>query len=257
MVSGNAAAANADALIYNVMFSFYTACASFIGQNWGAGNKKRMLKSYGRQPYPMPSSQARSLVDCFLFSGRSFCHCLPQNRLLLMPVCRESGSWASVCFQLFMDSSIAASRGIGKSIPPTIIVSWVLRIPYYLDLYGIRTLPDHFRSVSSVYFLMGNYRLCGSSVLCFQFQKNPDMNTALLLLISKLSKEKTYETQTSYKRLLHPAAAVLFTAFIITVALIRSHIYPFGENLLVYNDMQYQYTDFFLCFLSPFTEKIP
>lgn len=50
------------------------------------------------------------------------------------------------------------------------------------------------------------------------------------------------------KRLLHPAAAVLFTAFIITVALIRSHIYPFGENLLVYNDMQYQYTDFFLWF---------
>ena len=47
MVSGNAAAANAAALIYNVMFSFYTACASFIGQNWGAGNKKRMLKSYG------------------------------------------------------------------------------------------------------------------------------------------------------------------------------------------------------------------
>ena len=35
MVSGNAAAANADSLIYNVMFSFYTACASFIGQNWG------------------------------------------------------------------------------------------------------------------------------------------------------------------------------------------------------------------------------
>ena len=46
MVSENAAAANADSLIYNVMFSFYTACASFIGQNWGAGNKKRMLKSY-------------------------------------------------------------------------------------------------------------------------------------------------------------------------------------------------------------------
>ena len=47
MVSGNAAAANADSLIYNVMFAFYTACASFIGQNWGAGNQKRMLKSYG------------------------------------------------------------------------------------------------------------------------------------------------------------------------------------------------------------------
>jgi putative MATE family efflux protein len=46
MVSGNAAAANADALIYNVMMAFYTACSSFMGQNMGAHNKKRMLKSY-------------------------------------------------------------------------------------------------------------------------------------------------------------------------------------------------------------------
>lgn len=45
-VSGNSAAANFDALIYNVMSAFYTACSSFMGQNMGAGNKKRMLHSY-------------------------------------------------------------------------------------------------------------------------------------------------------------------------------------------------------------------
>lgn len=50
------------------------------------------------------------------------------------------------------------------------------------------------------------------------------------------------------KRLLHLSAAILFTAFIISTALMRDHIYPFGDNLLVYNDMQYQYTDFFLWF---------
>ena len=46
MVSGNAAAANADNLIYNVMFAFYVACSSFMSQNWGAGNKERMKKCY-------------------------------------------------------------------------------------------------------------------------------------------------------------------------------------------------------------------
>lgn len=50
-VSGNAAAANADSLIYNVMFAFYTACASFIGQNWGAGNKKTYAENLWDQPY--------------------------------------------------------------------------------------------------------------------------------------------------------------------------------------------------------------
>lgn len=46
MVSGNSAAINADTLIFNIMTAFYTACASFMGQNMGAGNRERMIKSY-------------------------------------------------------------------------------------------------------------------------------------------------------------------------------------------------------------------
>ena len=44
MVSGNSAAINADTLIFNIMTAFYTACASFMGQNMGAGNRERMKK---------------------------------------------------------------------------------------------------------------------------------------------------------------------------------------------------------------------
>ena len=46
MVEGNSAAANADAIIYNVMAAFYTACATFMGQNLGAKKQERVLKSY-------------------------------------------------------------------------------------------------------------------------------------------------------------------------------------------------------------------
>ena len=35
MVEGNSAAANSDAIIYNVMAAFYTACSTFMGQNMG------------------------------------------------------------------------------------------------------------------------------------------------------------------------------------------------------------------------------
>ena len=45
-VSGAAAAANADTLGFNMMAAFYTACASFVSRNWGAGRKERILKSY-------------------------------------------------------------------------------------------------------------------------------------------------------------------------------------------------------------------
>ena len=46
MVAGNSAATNADALVYDVMAAFYTACGSFMGQNYGAGKKKRVRNSY-------------------------------------------------------------------------------------------------------------------------------------------------------------------------------------------------------------------
>ena len=51
---------------------------------------------------------------------------------------------------LFMDGSIAASRGIGKSIPPTIIVilgSCIFRIVW------IYTVFAHFQTISSLYLL--------------------------------------------------------------------------------------------------------
>ena len=46
MVEGNAAAANADSVIYNIMAAFYTACSTFMGQNLGAAKRDRVLKSY-------------------------------------------------------------------------------------------------------------------------------------------------------------------------------------------------------------------
>ena len=46
VVEGASAAANADGLVYDVMAAFYTACSSFMGQNYGAGKRERVLKSY-------------------------------------------------------------------------------------------------------------------------------------------------------------------------------------------------------------------
>ena len=45
-VSGNAAATNADSLIYDMMAAFYTACTSFIAQNLGARKKERVLRTF-------------------------------------------------------------------------------------------------------------------------------------------------------------------------------------------------------------------
>ena len=150
MVSGNAAAANADSLIYNVMFSFYTACASFIGQNWGAGNKKRMLKSY-RVSLTYAFIFGAILGGLLLVFGPQFLSLFATEPAVIDAGMQRIRIMAfSYAFSCFMDGSIAASRGIGKSIPPTIIVilgSCVFRIVW------IYTVFAHFQTISSLYLL--------------------------------------------------------------------------------------------------------
>ena len=150
MVSGNAAAANADSLIYNVMFSFYTACASFIGQNWGAGNKKRMLKSY-RASLTYAFIFGAILGGLLLVFGPQFLSLFATEPAVIDAGMQRIRIMAfSYAFSCFMDGSIAASRGIGKSIPPTIIVilgSCVFRIVW------IYTVFAHFQTISSLYLL--------------------------------------------------------------------------------------------------------
>ena len=148
MVSGNAAAANADALIYNVMMAFYTACSSFMGQNMGAHNKKRMLKSYIiSMSYAFLA--AAILGGLLIIFGRQFLSLFtsePQvveagmQRIMIMGF--------SYALSSFMDCTIAASRGIGKTIVPTIVViigSCVFRVAWVYTIFAyVHTIPSLF-----------------------------------------------------------------------------------------------------------------
>ena len=149
-VAGNAAAANADALVYDVMGAFYIACSSFIGQNYGAGKKKRvkdtylicLLYSFGA------GAVLGTLLVVFghgflsLFTGDTAVIEAGMYRLMIMSY--------SYAFSAFMDCTIAASRGLGKVLVPTIIVimgSCVFRVIW------IYTIFAYFRTIQSLYLL--------------------------------------------------------------------------------------------------------
>lgn len=150
MVEGNSAAANADPLVYDMMAAFYTACSSFIAQNYGAKKSDRILKSYLicllysfvvglvlgvglyllRYPFLSLFTSDTTVVDAGI------------KRLSIMAL--------SYSVSAFMDCTIAASRGLGKSIVPTIVVimgSCVFRIVW------IYTIFAHFRTIQSLYLL--------------------------------------------------------------------------------------------------------
>lgn len=150
MVSGNSAAANADGLIYDVMAAFYSACACFIGQNFGAGNKKRILKSYYISlAYSFGISVVMSLV--LVLFGRQFLSLFtPDAAVIEAGMQRLMIMGFSYPVSAFMDCTIAASRGLGKSIPPTFIVimgSCVFR------LIWVYTIFEYFKTIPSLYLL--------------------------------------------------------------------------------------------------------
>ena len=150
MVSGNAAAANADTIVYNVMAAFHTACSSFMGQNWGAGDHKRMLASY-RISLIYSFCSGALLGIGLLLLGRPFLYLFTNS-----PQVVESGMQRmrimclSYALSAFMDCTISACRGIGKSLVPTVIVilgSCVFRVIWVYTVFA------YFRTIPSLYLL--------------------------------------------------------------------------------------------------------
>lgn len=150
VVEGNSAAANADGLVYDVMAAFHTACASFIGQNYGAGRRDRVRRSYLISlGYSFAIGTAIGL--CLVFFGRSFLALFTTDAAVAgegMARLRVMGF--SYGISAFMDCTIAASRGLGKCVVPTVIVilgSCVFRVIWVYTVFA------YFGTLLSLYLL--------------------------------------------------------------------------------------------------------
>lgn len=150
IVEGNSAAANADTLVYDVMAAFYIAGSSFISQNYGAGKKDRILKSYFISIVYSFITGAL-LGTAFIFFGREFLSIFATEPEIIeagMVKLRIMGM--SYAVSAFMDSAIAASRGLGKSFVPTVIVilgSCVFRVIWVYTVFA------YFGTITSLYLL--------------------------------------------------------------------------------------------------------
>ncbi len=150
MVEGNSAAANADSLIYDMMAAFYTAAASFMAQNLGAHKKDRILKSY---LISLTYSFFLGLilgVGLYLFRYPFLSIFTSDSAVIEAGIKRLSIMSLSYAVSAFMDCTIAASRGLGRTAIPTVIVimgSCVFRIIW------IYTVFAYFGTIESLYLL--------------------------------------------------------------------------------------------------------
>ncbi len=150
VVSGNSAAANADALVYDVMAAFYTACGSFIGQNFGAGKLDRVKKTY--QISLVYSFGVGAILGLLLVAfGRTFLSLFTNDAAVIdAGMYRLTVMGFSYAVSALMDCTISASRGLGMSLIPTIMVvlgSCVFRIIWIFTVFA------HFGTLSSLYLL--------------------------------------------------------------------------------------------------------
>lgn len=165
-VSGNSAAANADAIIFNVQAAIHTACASFISRNRGAGNHSRMMKSYAVSlTY---SFAAGAILGGLLMLVRAGVPVAVRERRggnkrrngaalhngLELPHRRLHGLHHSRRPRDRQDSSPDHHGDNG-----------LLRIPGGVGVHYIRALPDDNVAVPAVQLLMGDNRRGGDSVL--------------------------------------------------------------------------------------------
>ena len=150
VVEGNSAAANADSLVYDMMAAFYTACTSFVAQNYGAGKKERIKKTYlitTFYSFFMAVLLGGALV---LFRSQFLSLFTNDADVIQAGNVRVVILGLSYCVSAFMDNATAGARGLGKSIIPTVFVifgSVVFRIVW------IYTVFAYFHTIKSLYLL--------------------------------------------------------------------------------------------------------
>lgn len=150
MVAGNSAAANVDGLVYDVMAAFYTAASSFIGLNYGAGNRKRI-----RQSYLICMGYAFGIavimgLSLFALGPQFLSIFTPDPAVIAAGMKRLTIMGPMYCVSAFMDGAIAGCRGLGKSMVPMVAVftgSCVFRVVW------IYTVFAYFHTIASLYLL--------------------------------------------------------------------------------------------------------
>ena len=150
VMAGFSVAVKIDTIAYIPVQDFGNAFSVFTAQNYGAGKRKRIIHSYF---ISMVFSFGIALVMSALLVifGRQFLGIFTNvEEVAQAGMIRLRIMGCSYAFSAFMDCTIAANRGLGKSFVPTVIVimgSCVFRIIWVYTVFA------YFHTIESLYLL--------------------------------------------------------------------------------------------------------
>ena len=150
MVAGNSAASNADTLCFETMNAIYVATSSFVGRSFGASSKRDVKRSYIIcQIYSFLAGTA--VGTTILIFGPEFLSLFTSDPLVIEAGMQKLGIMGAIYgLSAFMDNAIAGSRGLGKSVAPTVMVllgSCLFRIVWIFTVFA------YFKTIPSLYLL--------------------------------------------------------------------------------------------------------
>ncbi|MDO4493622.1 MAG: MATE family efflux transporter [Clostridia bacterium] len=152
IVEGNSAAMNFDSVVYESMAAFYVATTGFIAQNYGAGKRDRVRKTYAiTTVYSFGLAFVLGLI-AFRFRAPLLGLFTNDAEVVAAGSIRLNVLCFSWCLSAFMDNATAACRGLGKTLVPTAIV---LMGTIVFRIVWIYTVFAHFGTLSSLYLLYG------------------------------------------------------------------------------------------------------
>ncbi|MBE6712207.1 MAG: MATE family efflux transporter [Ruminococcaceae bacterium] len=138
VLAANSAAHNVDAILYQVLVAFYTACISFAGQNYGAKKYDRIDKLW--------KTATLMAISLFLVIGVISVFSAPwimrlftrEDPVVLLGAARIAILCGSYAIYVIPELSIGCMRGMGKSVLPSalnVVCICVPRIIWVLLAY--------------------------------------------------------------------------------------------------------------------------
>ena len=175
-LAGNSAAHNVDAMMYQILVAFYTACISFVGQNCGAKRFDRIDKLW-------KTAILVSFLFFTVFDGalclfsEAVMHLFSQDpQVILLGALRIRILCGTYAIYVFPEISIGCIRGMGKSVLTSVlnvICICVPRIIWVLFVFnGLKTGDTYHDYALLLWCYPISWAFSGiAQVLCYRYYR--------------------------------------------------------------------------------------
>ena len=150
VVEANSVACNSDTVLSNMMNSLSNSCTTFVSQNFGAKDMKRVKKAY-LICFLYLFAAAAVVGSTLAIWGKGFLALFSKDsEVINIAIMRLQLMGFTYWLSSMKDASTSALRGIGKSAAPTIIVVFGICV---FRIVWIYTVFAYFGTLLSLYLL--------------------------------------------------------------------------------------------------------